>query len=176
MTPSFVFWGVPYIIYAIYATTIINSKLPANLRRAFIKTQKEYIKVPIDFNKKVSFLKKRESCLKAQQKKTRENPLLDANNNNSAAPSNPPYVFFKDKDDSYMIIDYHYSYSGYGVCFLLVQRGRGIIKPQMYIGNSYVLLDENDNWKSIWKREGSSEEVIANTDSYISIFRNASYR
>lgn len=175
MVPTFVFWAIPYIVYAIYSSKIIKPGIPSNLRGAYIKTQNEYVKVPIDFSKKVSFLQKRESSLKVQRQRMRENPLLGVYNNASPS-SSAPYIFFTDKDDSYMIIDYHYSYSGYGVCFLLVQRGRGIIKPQMYIGNSYVLLDENDDWKSIWKREGSSEEVIANIDSYISIFRNASYR
>ena len=166
---TFIYWGLPYIIYAIYRQTGIRYfKLndSTGLFSVYRETRKEYTKVPLTFQNKVSFLKEREKHTQNIREKQAKNNFMDKYIQTPYQIEYPPYKVIYINNIPHMIVDYHK-----GVSFLILKKSPGNFEMRMSTGDSYI--DSNPYyWLYDWKSAGAKPETISKIEIYISILNN----
>ena len=157
---AFIFWAIPYVIYAIVKDKMSaekRAKIPANLQKAYKDSIAASEKMPLTYHDKVGFLVSREEC-----KKKRASSAPKANGflsnfvkEEAAAPEKRlPFFFKRYGKTAYMIVDYKEG-RDVGTTFVLVKKENAPIEKRIVVGRSFADARSAD-WEADYSALGAS--------------------
>ena len=157
---SFIFWAIPYLVYAILKNKMSEekrAKIPADLQKAYKISLAASEKMPLTYHDKVGFLVSRENCKKAPASASQKTDGFLSNfvKTEAAAPEKHlPFFFKRYGKTAYMIVDYKEGKDP-GTTFVLVKKENAPIEKRIVVGHSFADTQSAD-WEADYSALGAS--------------------
>ena len=157
---SFIFWAIPYLVYAILKNKMSEekrAKIPADLQKAYKISLAASEKMPLTYHDKVGFLVSRENCKKAPASASQKTDGFLSNfvKTEAAAPEKRlPFFFKRYGKTAYMIVDYKEGKDP-GTTFVLVKKENAPIEKRIVVGHSFADTQSAD-WEADYSELGAS--------------------
>jgi len=159
---SFVFWAVPYLVYAFVREKMAGEarrKIPMHLQKAYKTSVEAARPMPLSYHDKVGFLVSREECKKAPAAPHRDKFLASFSQEAPAsAEKRLPFFFKRYGTEAYMIVDYK-EHNSFGATFVLVKDGNAPIEKRIVVADRFAESTDAD-WRTDWKELGASDATI----------------
>ncbi len=164
---AFVFWVIPYLVYAVYKdrkTAAVRRSIPAELQRAYRIGLSAAKPMPLTYHDKVGFLVSRENCKKAPAAPAGNEFLASFKGAEKKAEARLPFFFKRYGGTAYMIVGYK-ECGLVGVSFVLVKEGKAPIEKRVVVGNRFADTDPAA-WEADWKALFAPSQLTFNIAWY----------